>query len=291
MNRTIRSFSILAILAGVVLAQAQDEVTLRRVYTEGAVDKYTVKTQMESTTDMTAMGQESMTMKLTSGYDFTITTKSVDKEGNALLELLASNMDTKMDASGPMGEAMNGADMPKELKASAKGSPFSVLTELKMLGERTAGMAMMTGGANPLDSTAEIIFPKDPIKVGATFEVEAKEGGLYAKGAKFTGKLTGEAEVNGVKVWTLEYSGTPKMMMDIGKAMAEGNAEGMPPMNIMLEQVVTIKTKVSVAKDSGKIVSYSSVYSSDGAVKLPDMGIEFPATSVGTSTITAKAAK
>jgi hypothetical protein len=62
-------------------------------------------------------------------------------------------------------------------------------------------------------------------------------------------------------------------------------------MNIMLEQVVTIKTKVSVAKDSGKIVSYASVYSSDGAVKLPDMGIEFPATSAGTSTITAKAAK
>lgn len=291
MNRTIRSFSILAILAGVVLAQAQDEVTLRRVYTAGAVDTYTVKSEVESTTDMTAMGQESMTMKMKSGYDFTITTKSVDKDGNGLLELLASNLDVKMDADGPMGEAMNGAEMPKELKATAKGNPFSQFNELKMVGEKTAGMAMMTSGTNPLDAAAEVIFPKDPIKVGSTFEVDAKEGGMYAKGSKFTGKLVGEAEVNGVKVWSLEYSGTPKMILDIGKAMAEGNAEGMPPMNIMMEQVVTVKTKVSVAKDSGKIVSYSSVFTADGAVKLPDMGIEFPSGSAGTFSMTSKAPK
>jgi hypothetical protein len=282
MNRTIRSLSLLALVAGAVFVQAQDAVTLRRVYTAGATDVYTYKTTSESNTDMSNMGQDSMSMKMGTTMDIAISTKSVDKDGNALLELLATNVDMKMDATGAMAEMMKADDMPKTLKATAKGNPFMQLSELKMLGEKSAGMAMMSGGLNPLDLANEIAFPKDAIKIGDSFEVAAKEGGLYVKGTKFTGKLLSEGELNGLKVWNLEYSGKPSTIMDLGKAMAEGGGGGAPEgMNIMVETKTEMKSKISIEKETGRLVSYSSTFSSDGAVKLPDMGIEFPTTAAG----------
>ena len=281
------SFKILALAAlsmGVMSAYAQDAVTLKRTYTNGAVEKYTLTSMINSSTDLSAMGQGEQTMVVDSTMDATFTYSGVKEDGSALVSFLYNNIKTKTEAEGPMGDQMAsmGAQAPKEIKGTQKVDIFGRVTEVKTEGANAGMMGMMTGGQNAWDMLSFFVFPEKAVAVGGTWEFDMPTmGGMFPKGSKLTGKLVGPGEVGDKKTWNLEFSGKPKMTMDIGKMMSENpdaQASGMPPMNIVMEGDNAMKIKVSIDQTTGQVLSSEAVTETVAKVKLVDMGMEFPVT-------------
>ncbi len=265
---------------GVVVAQAQ-EVTIKRTYTEGATEKYTITSQMTSSTDMSSMGQGEMAMNIDSSMDAAYTYSAVKEDGSALLKFVYSNIKTEMD--GPMAEMMRGGgQMPTEMKGSAKIDAFGKMTETKYEGAQAGMMAMMSGGSNAWDLISLFTYPSKPVKVGDTWESEIPTmGGMLAKGSKLTGKYIGDADFRDKKAWKLEFTGKPAMQMDIGKMMRENPGaaqEGMPEMNIMMEGTNGLKITVLVNQTNGQVLQVEVASDTVAKVKLVDMGMEFPVT-------------
>lgn len=281
MKTTTKMFALAVMTVGVVCAQAQ-EVTLRRTFTEGQVEKFRIVSQISTSTDLSSMGQGEMSMDIDSSMDATYTFGKTDDKGNALLSFIFSNIETKME--GPMAEMMGsmGGQMPREIKGTGKMDAFGRIFDTKVEGASAGMMQMMTGGSNVWDVFAFVNLPEKPVAVGGSWEFEIPTMNMFEKGSKLSGKLIGAGKVEDRDVWNLEFTGSPKMNMDIGKMMQENPAardSGMPPMNMVMEGTSKMKITVSVDQKTGQLVSMSSAAESVAKVKLVDMGMEFPTSS------------
>ena len=283
MTTSVKLVALAALLMGAVAVQAQDAVTFKRVYTNGAVEKYTLSSQMTSNTDLSSVGQESQSMDIDSSMDATFTYSAVKEDGSALINFLYNNI--KIKAEGPMAEMMGnmGDQTPKEIKGTQKIDIFGRITETKLEGATASMMGMMSGGSNAWDMFSFFVFPDKAVKIGDTWEFEMPTmGGMFPKGSKLNGKFVGAGEAGDKKTWNLEFTGKPKITMDIGKMMADNpnaNANGMPPMNIVMEGDNAMKVKISVDQTTFQILSAETASETVAKVKLVDMGMEFPSTS------------
>jgi hypothetical protein len=280
MKNSAKYLALATLCMGVAAAQAQ-EVTIKRTYTEGATEKYTITSQMTSSTDMSSMGQGEMGMNIDSSMEATYTYTGVKEDGSALLKFVYSNIKTQMD--GPMAEMMRGGGQtPTEVKGTAKIDALGRMTETKYEGVQAGMMAMMSGGSNAWDLIALFTYPSKPVKAGDTWDSELPSmGGMFPKGSKVVGTFVGEAAFRDKKAWKLEYTGKPTMQMDIGKMMREnpGAAEqGMPEMNIMMEGTNGLKITVLVNQENGQVLQVEVASDTNAKVKLVDMGMEFPVT-------------
>lgn len=286
MNRSIKLSVFACLLVGCNYAFAQDApaeqketVTFKRAYTNGLIEKYTVTGLTTSNTDLSSVGQDVQEMSFDTSMDATYTYSNVKEDGSALLSFVFNNI--KIKTEGPLAEMMNqnGDQTPKEIKGSQTVDPFFKATGTKL---ETAGSSMMQmmGGSSLADIFGFVAFPTKPVAIGDTWEADVPSmDGMFEKGAKMTGKFVGAGEVDGKKVWNLQFTAKPKMTVDIGKKMAESpNDSGMPPMNIVMEGNTTILVKVAVDQTTFQVLTLDSAAESDGKVKLVDMGMEFPST-------------
>lgn len=270
-------------------AFAQDAIALKRTYTNGAVEKYTLTSNVTTSTDLSSMGQDVMEMAVNTSSDLTFTFSNPKEDGTVSLKFLLSNMNVKME--GPMAEMMSGGqEMPKELGGTAKLDALYQVSDVKVDGGGGGAMAMMTGGMSPISIFQFFALPKDPVKVGDTWNFELKGMEMFEKNYKMTAKLVGEAKVQEIDAWQINVSGSPKMNLDLSKMMAEGGggAQGMGDMKMMLEGTTKTLTKVFLSKATGQIVMIDSAYESTAEVKLPDMGVSFPSNSQGISKLVIK---
>lgn len=292
MKTSVKLLALAALTMSAMAIQAQDAISFKRVYTNGAVEKYTVSSQMTSVTDLSSMGQGEQSMDIDTSMDAQFTYSAVKEDGSALLSFLYNNI--KIKAEGPMAEMMGqmGDQAPKEIKGTQKVDVFGRATETKLEGASANMMSMMSGGANAWDAFAFFILPDKPVKIGDTWDFEIPTmGGMFAKGSKLNGKFVGEGTLGEKKTWTLEFTGKPKMSMDIGKMMADNpNAQnsGMPPMNILMEGENAMKIKISVDQTTFQILSAETASETVAKVKLVDMGVEFPSTTQMVSKISLK---
>ncbi|MBL8059136.1 MAG: hypothetical protein JNK63_00300 [Chthonomonas sp.] len=298
MNRPLKLSVFALLLMGGSFAFAQETtqpanepVLFKRTFTNGLVEKYVVTSQISSNTDLSSVGQDVQSMNFDTSMDATYTYSNVKEDGSALLTFLFNNI--KMKAEGPMAEMMGqmGDQTPKEIKGTQTVNPFFKITNTKMETANSSMMQMM-GGNNISEIFAFVAFPTKAVAIGDTWEADVPSmGGMFEKGAKMTGKFVGAGEIGDKKVWNLQFTGKPKMTIDIGKMMAENpnqGESGMPPMNILMEGTTSMLIKVAVDQTTFQILSVDSASETDGKVKLVDMGMEFPSTGQQVSKIVVK---
>lgn len=283
MKRSTALIATLALSMGAI-ATVQDTVTLTRTFTEGQTDKYSLSVKTDTTTDLSAMGQGEMQMTFDMSQIVSYTFSNV-KDGAADVKFKYSDIKMKLD--GPMAEMMGGAQdqMPKEMTGSFKMDKLGKITGFKMDNEQAAGMmAMFGGGSSQGDPMSFFAFPKDGVKIGDTFTMELPPMPMFEKDkSKVTGKIVGEEKVMDMDAYKIEVTGDMKMNFDMGEAMRRSGSSEMPQMNMVMTGDVKSKGTTYVEKATGRILVMESVTSTDGVVKLSDMGLEIP---TKTTTIT-----
>lgn len=273
-----RPFAIAAtlVLALGAVASTQEAVKFERKYSEGQTDTYALSTKTTTTTDLSSMGQGEMSVDFDMSQTAAYTYKNIKEDGTADVTFKYSDIKVKLD--GPMAEMMGGGadQMPKEMTGKGKIDKFGRFSEMKLDDEKTSAMMAMWGGSSSMDPMTFFVLPKTEVKVGESFSVEVPALPMFVKDkSSVTGKILGSETVMDKEAWKIEFIGKLRMNMDMSEMMKEMGGDA-PPMNMTIEGDIKSKTTTYVSKADGKLLMMQSFSTSDGVVKLADMGFEIP---------------
>lgn len=269
-------------LFSLALLAPQGETTLRRKLEAGKVDTYKIESRVAQTVKGPT-GDIPMTIKSTSTY--LLKTVKVDEAAGTATVETTTTVD-KLDADGPMGQAMAG-QKPKPVTQTGKLDVRGRLTFDKSAG---AGMSEFLSGAQAASSAGNFVeFPEKPVKIGDTWDIVVpKSPMLLDQDQKLTAKLVGEKDLDGVAVWVVSLTGTLKTAVDSSKLPKEAQPQDSPmgPMTILLKGEIALTGEGLVDKATGKTLSMVTKGLSKANIDLPDMGMTFDTTGTIDSTIT-----
>lgn len=284
MKKSIALIALAALAVAVPATLAQEKVTLKRTFTNGSKDVYKVTTKMNNVTDMSGMGMGSQEMLLDITMTNEYTYSDLKEDGTAKVDFLYKDIKVKVD--GPMAEMMGGQDgVPTEMKGTGRMDAFGRFTEFKISDMPAQAMMMMGGGERSFDSFNMFSLPKGEVEIGKSFDVEMPKMPMM-ESAKFSGKIVGPAEYEGLSGWKAEYDGTMKMNMDLSEMMKD--APEAPPFKMTLEGDTKTKITCIIEKTSGRVLSMDVTAIGDMKVKIPDMSMELPVKSESVSTLRLK---
>jgi hypothetical protein len=267
------------VLASVALA-AQDPVSLKRDLKPGK-DSYTVKTVVKQVVQLpNGMGEQEMTIN--TSMDQSIEIKSVDAEGYAEVESIASNVKTEMDGpmAGMMGQAPTG-----DIKTTYKQDAFGRVKDMKVQGA-PGGMGALMDPSSLVQMNA-LFVPEKPVAVGEEWKVELPKNPVFGNTPQtLTARFLGEREWEGQKVWVVSTSGPIQLEMDLSQMMS-GSDNPMAGMKIIMRGTIDVKSEVFLEKGTGRTLYTVSNATNKMRMEIPDMGmsLDINGTTQSTSTI------
>lgn len=271
-------------VTALAFAAVQDGVKLRLQHAEKATSAYKVTIVGNQSVDVPTMGPMDINFK--GSYDWSLTTKSVDKEKNtAEMETKVTNF--KFEMEGPMAMPDN-QNMPTEIVGTAKIDDRYRLVELQ--GNRTDPRMLMAMGASA-GLSPFIELPEGPVKPGDTWNIKvSKNPFLGNTETDLKGTFKGESTVDGKSGYAVEMIGTLPVDVDLGKLLEEMAKQGNDPtggmagsIRMTMKGTMDVKMSAVLDKATGKVLSSTSVMGSNMTMNLVDMNMSMPAK--GTVTI------
>lgn len=257
----------------------QTPVTLRRALVEGAKQTYHLEYSSSQNVELpNGMGDQEVTVN--GSQDLLETVGKVDAANqSAAYELKSTNI--KMDIKTPMGNPLEGKEMPKETVMTGQIDSRNRATNLK--GDAKA--MEMTGGdlgsSSSMNVSAE--FPEGPIKIGDTWETQFPKM-PFSPGGKMKSSLTGEKSVGTVSAWVITITGTVPLAMDMTKAMDKMDSP-IPKGGITVKGTVDLNTEVLVDKATGLVLSVSTKAKSKAIMSIESMSADLNISGESTSNL------
>lgn len=265
-------------VTALAFAAVQDGVKLRLQHADKAVSAYKVSIIGNQSVEVPTMG--SMDIGFKGSYDWSLTTKSVDKEKNtAEVETKMTNF--KFEMEGPMAMPDN-PNMPSEFVGKVKiDDRYRVVAQE---GGRTDPRMLMAMGASAGISPF-IELPEGPVKPGDSWEVViAKNPFLGDKEAKLKATFKGDSSLEGKSGHLIEMAGTIAVDANLTKIMEEMAKSGNDPtggmaagMNMTMKGTMDIKMTAVLDKGTGKLLASLSSMGSNMTMTLVDMNMSMPA--------------
>lgn len=264
----------LGLAATLALIAAQDTVVLRRQLQVGAKDSYTLtmRSSMVMDTGGAGMGTLPIDFAFTSKMDVSVDRVSTDgKDANVTIKM----SDVKYDL-GQIGQMMGGQqpEMPQEMTMNGKLDVRNRLSGVRIPNAPgPAGMLSQQMQNFPLF----IEFPKDPVKVGDSWEVRLPATPLTGnKITRLKATLLGEKSAGEGTAWAIKLTGTMNINADLMEMMRQmgGEAGGMPQMAMFMTGTMNVDGEALVEKETGRTIKFETTYKSDLTLDLPDMGMQ-----------------
>lgn len=280
--KAIYSLKWVAFLAIATAAvAAQDANLLRRELKAGAAESYKIENEMKQLVQ-TPAGE--MDMIITTVANVSVKTNQVNTEkGTADIEALTKV--TKLDMTGSLAQFMG---EPPKLPApkTEKGTldsrnrlviPVDPKAKPTAPGGQLMSMGMAGSDIGAMGLLTLIELPEKPVKLGDSIEV-AMPGARMAtsmgvKDPKLTMKLTGEKEVDGVKMWVVSYTGEVKLDLDSSK-MSKETTDQTQGQNFKMTGTARISGEGLVDKATGKTISNTLTVNNDTTIAV--QGQEIP---------------
>ncbi|MEO7454201.1 MAG: hypothetical protein ABIV13_05495 [Fimbriimonadales bacterium] len=280
MKKTLLLASIAAGLLALTAA-GQDEVTLRRELKPGAKETYTVFTKVSQTmtpsdpNQAAMLGGEmkfAMSMTMDMGLEFQ---KVAEDKKSADAEMSFTNI---VYDFGSMAGMIPVENMPKSMKASGKIDDRSRMSEFNMP-DLPSSLAGSRGMMGPL----MIALPEKAVKVGDVWEMPLPTAEMLgSKDAMMTAKVLVIEDFKGIPVVVVELFAAMPIDADLSE-MAQ--ASGGPPMKVLAKGRFDMKGKAHIERATGKTLMMDVTFDTKTHLTMPEVGIEFDTSGVGTSII------
>lgn len=281
MNRRILLLCGLSLVA--LAVASTDGVLLRRQLKENTSEVYKVQADMKGLVTLPGMGDQDLAMVST--MKLTLKTNKVDAQKNeADVESIITDIQTK--AEGMMQMAMDqSGPPPKEIKTSGK---MDARNHMVMVAPKSSGMMeMMMSGSGPASSLLFIEFPESAVNVGDSWTFSLPKSPLYGKDIPvLTGKLVGDRDYQGAKVWVVGIEGKVKLDADMSEMLKDAPSNPMAGQKALMKGTVEISGEALVDKTTGQTLVYTTHSKSKSTVEMPDMGMSIDNTGTVKTTMT-----
>jgi hypothetical protein len=263
-----------ALSLAALAAATQQGALLRRELKADAKDVYKIETTLKQ--NMTTPGGD-QDLEIKSALTYTLITKKVDTE-KGIADVEAETTTDKVDLSGSLASMVPGV--------GEKVPPFKVEGKLDARGRLTTKLpkmdpqtAMFAASTQTLTAVLFVELPEKQVSVGDSWTIAIPKNVFFGDlENKLTAKLTGEKEVDGVKVWIVAVTGQLKTDTSIGKVMEAVGAEAPGGMDGTIKGTADITAEGLVDKATGKTISLTSNMKSKNSL---DLGMAIDMTGTG----------
>ncbi len=267
---------IVALTSSTHLAPAEDAITFRRVYKAGEIEvvRTTSKYETDSITDMEGEEEKSRSTQ-DSVAEATYEIKSVAEDGTASFTALFKTISIKMTADGD--DVAIDPDENTEEKGEGKIDQLGRISDFEYKGvdEEEEDPFDVISNFNVEDFTA---FPNKAVSPGDTWEIKTNDKAIFEPGSIVTGKFVGVEEWKGKPAYKLEFSGTPKIEIDVAKLMGDEK----PPFEMLMKGGATFKTTKWVEPGTFMTLRTLSVFDMTVKMDVKDIGLKLEVRSKGT---------
>ena len=272
-------------LAALAVA-GQQGMNLRRELKQDSKDVYKIDTVVKMVANM---GGTELDGDITAAQTYTMSTKSVDT-AKGVADVESETVTDKFEVGGALGQMMT--ETPEIPKFNSKGKMDATGRFLASDNTLANPVMALLGDVQAALGNFWIVFPAKPVSVGDTWDVPiAKNPFLGNKETKLTAKLTGEKELDGVKVWVVSVTGQLKVdadMKEVGKFMGStGGPIGdmLTKANATIKGTLDVENEGFVDKATGKTLSMTATAKNKSTINMPENGMTIETTGTATSKI------